>query len=151
MTMLNLALLRVFLAADKAGDTIFSPSTLVASIAAVAALGGTYLTYRTSQRANLVNSKKVDLEEHRDSLARLQAIITEQDKHQDRLRFQLDRLNSQLDNMQAQLAREQDVSAILRQQIATLQDQVRTLQRMVDERGPRRAAADRAARQAPKD
>lgn len=125
-----------------AGEGLISPPTVVAVIAALAALAGAILTYQSSTRANAVTDRKVDLEEHRDSLTRLKGIIEEQDKYQDRLRTQIDKMTSQLESVQQQLARERDVSQLLRAQVATLQDQVRMLQRMVDERSPLRRIAD---------
>lgn len=107
---------------------------------AVAAVA-TYLTYRTNLRAAASTDRKVTMEEHRDSMARLQAIINEQDKFSDRLRTQIDRMYAQLDSLQDQLSRERDVSQLLRTQVTSLQDQVRTLQHMVNVDTPRRAAA----------
>ena len=95
-----------------------APAIIAAVVAAIAAL----LTFRTSSRANATNSRKVDLDEHRDGQERLRKIIEEQDRHVDRVRAQLERV-------QDQLAREQDVSATLRHQIHVLQDQVNELMR----------------------
>jgi septal ring factor EnvC (AmiA/AmiB activator) len=129
--------------AAAAAESPINPAVIAAIIAALGAGASAWLAYRSSSKANATNDKKVDLEEHRDSISRLQAIINEQDRYQDRLRTQLDRLNNQLDSVQNQLVREMDVSQVLKSQVSTLQDQVRTLQRMVDERSPRRRASDR--------
>lgn len=128
------------------GEGLVTTPTIVATIAALAALAGAILTYQSSTRANQATDRKVDLEEHRDSVARLKVIIDEQDKYQSGLRAQIERMTSQLESVQLQLARERDVSQLLRAQVATLQDQVRTLQRMVDARPPRWIAAERDLR-----
>lgn len=108
--------------------------------AGVAAWAAT-LTYRASAKANSANARKVDLEEHRDSMSRLQAIINEQDRFSERLRAQLDRVNTQLDSLQQQLSHEQNASLVLRQQVTALQEHVRTLQAMIADPLPRRRAA----------
>jgi peptidoglycan hydrolase CwlO-like protein len=97
-------------------------SIVVAGIAAGVSLGTAGLTYRAAASANKANSRKVDMEEHREALERLRKIIEEQDKHVERVR-------SQLDRVQEQLAREQDVSMALRAQIRSLQEQVDDLMR----------------------
>lgn len=94
----------------------------VSVIAGVVALGTAGFTFRTTTKANIAASRKVDLEEHRDAIERLRRIIEEQDKHVERVRLQLDRV-------QDQLAREQDVSNALRATIRALQDQVDDLMR----------------------
>lgn len=99
-----------------------NPALMVALIAAAVSAFTAILTYRSSTRANSANDRKVDLEEHRDSIERLRKIIEEQDKHVERFRTQLERV-------QDQLAREQDVSATLRNEIRTLRDQVDELSR----------------------
>ncbi len=97
-------------------------SIVVAGVAAAVSAGTAVLTFRSAAAANRANAKKVDLEEHRDALARMRQIIDEQDKHIERVRAQLDRV-------QEQLAREQDVSMALRTQIRSLQSQVDELMR----------------------
>lgn len=97
-------------------------SIIVSIVAACVALGTAGLTFRSTAAANTANSRKVDLEEHRDAIERLRKIIEEQDKHVERVRLQLDRV-------QDQLAREQDVSQALRATVRTLQEQVDELMR----------------------
>lgn len=97
-------------------------SIIVAGIAAGVSAGTAFLTFRSASAANKANAKKVDLEEHRDALARMRQIIEEQDRH-------IERVRSQLDRVQEQLAREQDVSMTLRVQIRSLQNQVDELMR----------------------
>lgn len=97
-------------------------SIVVAGIAAAVSAGTAALTFRVGAAANTANAKKVDLEDHRDALARLRQIIDEQDRHVERVRAQLERV-------QEQLAREQEVSMALRLQILSLQNQVDELMR----------------------
>lgn len=145
MTTINYLIARIAQAADPAANSsLVNPTTLVAMIAAAAAIGGAVLTYRSSQRANSVNDRKVGLEEHRDSIARLQAVINEQDRFTERLQAQVDRLYTQLDHLQNQLSQELESGSGLRRQVMILEDQVRTLKRMLAEKLPRRAAADLA-------
>lgn len=129
-----MAMVAFLLAAGK-DPQLFSSAVIVAIIAAVAALGGGFLSFRAATRANRTSDRKVNLEEHRDSIDRLKRIIEEQDKHQERQterhRAELDRLNRQLDSVQAQLSQEQNVGRLLRSQVSTLEDQVRTLRRLV--------------------
>jgi septal ring factor EnvC (AmiA/AmiB activator) len=99
-----------------------SSATNAAMIAATAALATAGLSFRSSTRANRSGDRRVGLEEHRDAMARLQTIIDQQDKHQDRIRQQMERV-------QDQLAKEQDVSAALRNQIMLLQIQLDELMR----------------------
>lgn len=97
-------------------------ATVIAGGSAAIALVTAVLTFKSSAQANRANSRKVDLEEHRDAIERLRKIIEEQDRHMERVRLQLDRV-------QEQLAREQDVSMLLRAQVRALQDQVDVLMR----------------------
>lgn len=97
-------------------------SIVVAAIAALVSVATAILTFRSAAAANRATAKKVDLEEHRDALARMRQIIEEQDRH-------IERVRSQLDRVQEQLAREQDVSMALRVQIRSLQNQVDELMR----------------------
>ena len=98
------------------------PSVIVAGVAAAGSLGAAIMAFRSSAAANAANSRKVDLEEHRDAIERMRKIIEEQDKHVERVRAQLERV-------QDQLAREQDVSFALRAQVRALQYQVDELTR----------------------
>jgi peptidoglycan hydrolase CwlO-like protein len=99
-----------------------NPALLIAVLGGIVSLLTAWFAYRASSRANAANDRKVDLEEHRDSIDRLKKIIEEQDKHIERVRAQLDRV-------QTQLAREQDVSNALRNEIRALQGQVDELTR----------------------
>lgn len=100
-------------------------ATLIAIGATAVSLVTAVLTFRSATAANKASLRKVDLEEHRDSIDRLRKIIEEQDRYIERVRFQLERV-------QEQLAREQEVSNALRVQIRTLQDQVDGLMRSRD-------------------
>lgn len=99
-------------------DTSIAVASIAAGISGLTAV----LTFRAAAGANRANSRKVDLEEHRDAIERMRKIIDEQDKHVERVR-------SQLDRVQEQLARELDVSNVLRAQVRVLQDQVDDLMR----------------------
>jgi small-conductance mechanosensitive channel len=111
-----------------------NPAVVAAVVAAIAAIVGGLLSYRASTRANNVSDRKVDLEEYRDAQARLQQIIVEQDRHNDRLRVQVDRTNAQMDLLQQQVAREVDVSNALRNEVRALQGQIMLLEKLVDSR-----------------
>jgi peptidoglycan hydrolase CwlO-like protein len=100
-----------------AGTVGIDPSIFVASIAAIAALGGTWLTYRSSSRANELSGRKVDLEEFREVKDRYRDMLAEADKQIDRLRDQA--------------VRDQNEISGLRSQVRTLQTQVDLLERTV--------------------
>lgn len=87
----------------------------VALVAAGASLITAGVTFRSTAQAHRANARKVDLEEHRDGLDRLQKIIAQQDRHIERL--------------QEQLAREQSDTTTLRAQVRSLQLQVDDLAR----------------------
>lgn len=110
------------LAADKTDSGAFSPAVIAACVAAAAALGGAYLTYRTSSKANATNDRKLDVDEFKEAQAWYKERLAEADRHIERIRAQLDRVNDQL-------AREQDVSNVLRNEVRALQGQVDLLER----------------------
>lgn len=107
-------------------SSAFLPSLLAAAAAVVAAV----LSFRSSAQANRVSARKVDVEDHRAQMDRLQQIITEQDRYADRLRSEIERLGSKTEAVQSQLAKEQDVSNLLRNQIRALQGQVFALEQL---------------------
>lgn len=101
------------------------------------------LAYRASTRANLINSRKVDVEDFNAQAERYRQIIAEQDRHLDRLRTQIDRLQLQMDAVNTQASREVDISNGLRDQVRALRGQVTVLEQLVEKRtGP---AADPGA------
>lgn len=126
----------VVLAAAAANATSNDIAIIVALISGVVALASGFLAARAATKANDTNTHKVGLEEHRDSITRLQMIISEQDKQQersqDRARRELDQLNDRLASVQTQWNREQETTQLLRSQIGVLQEQVRILQRNAD-------------------
>lgn len=108
--------------AARQNDSVLNPAVIAAVIAALAALGGAWLTYRASSRANKTNDRKVDLDEFKEAQAWYKERLAEADRHLERIRAQLDRVNDQL-------AREQDVSNALRNELRSLQGQVDLLER----------------------
>lgn len=100
--------------------TDFDPALLVALISAAVALGGGYLSYRATTKANATSDRKVDLEEFRDQQNRYKEMLAEQDR-------MIERLRNQMDRVQDQLAREQDVSNALRNEVRALQVAIDTL------------------------
>jgi chromosome segregation ATPase len=97
-------------------------ASIGAVLAALAAVIGAALSYRASTRANATSDRKVDLEEFRDQQTRYKEMLSEADRH-------IDRIRSQLDRVQDQLGREQDVSNLLRNEVRSLQGQVDMLER----------------------
>jgi peptidoglycan hydrolase CwlO-like protein len=95
-------------------------SLSVSIVAALSAIVGAYLTYRSSSRATDVESKKVDQVAY-------DKAIDYYEKQLDRVTQQVDRLSSQLERVNTQLASEQDVSNTLRNQVRILQGQVELL------------------------
>lgn len=134
MTLIDATIIAAWLGA-KDDVTFINPAVVVAIISAVVAGAGGVLSYRAATKANRTSDRKVDLEEHRDSIDRLKKIIDEQDAHQARLtqrhRAEMDLVNRQLDDVQAQMSQQQKVERLLRSQVSTLEDQVRTLRRLV--------------------
>jgi peptidoglycan hydrolase CwlO-like protein len=101
----------------------------LAVLAAVVSLGTAGLTYRAASRANATSDRKVDIEEFKAQQDRYKEMLSEQDRHIDRVRAQMDRL-------QDQLAREQDVSNALRNEVRALQGQVDALTRLRSQAPP---------------
>lgn len=103
-------------------DGLISPAVLAAVVAAIAAIIGAWLTYRSSSRANAVQDRKVSIEDFDAQQERYRKLLAEQDRV-------IEKIQAQMDRLQDQLAREQEVASTLRSHIRTLQGEIDDLQR----------------------
>jgi chromosome segregation ATPase len=101
-------------------------STIV--IAAIGLIGSLSAGYRATTDANRVNEKKVDAEAYARSQGFYEKLLTEADKHLDRLRNQVTTVSEQLARVTEQLGEEQEVSDHLRTQLRGLQEKVVTME-----------------------
>lgn len=116
-------------------------STIAAALSGgVPAITAAYFAYRSSIRAaavsaeaNHIAASKVDAEAYERSQRFYESLVTEAEKHIDRLRGQTDKLNEQVDRLYAQIATEQDVSNVLRNQIRALTTQISTMEITLNE------------------
>jgi septal ring factor EnvC (AmiA/AmiB activator) len=107
------------------------PTIVAAVVGGVPAIVAAWFAYRASSNANAqteetnrIAATKVDAEAYSRSQAFYEKLLTEADKHIDRLRSQVERLNDELDRVGAQAAQERDVANALRDQVRSLTRQV---------------------------
>ncbi len=108
---------------------------LIAGIGLSGSLAAGYLSYKASsqankatQDANRINEKKVDAEAYARSQGFYEKLLSEADRHLDRLRTQVEALSEQLTRVTDQLGDEQQVSDSLRNQLRDLQIQVASME-----------------------
>lgn len=112
-----------------------STTVLAAGIGGIPAIAAAWFAYRASMRAsettsetNRIAATKVDAEAYTRSQQFYEKLLSEADKHLERLRREVDRVNDQLERVNSQLAQEQDVSNSLRNQIRALTTQVGSME-----------------------